>query len=169
MLDWHLGAPAESYSPLLPTLLLRKQPWPESSRQAWLCISTLIHWVTMGRSLLSPKLQYPPLRHGNRNPCAEGVLRPRGGRLGFLSTLMPPMSLDTETGLSGCGEQRHLQLPVLHGEGRERLAQGMVCGPWERTLGAVHLRSPSGVHPTPLGPFSHLAKPGCSPWPWRIG
>lgn len=42
---------------------------------------------------------------------------------------MPPMSLDTETGLSGCGEQRHLQLPVLHGEGRERLAQGMVCGP----------------------------------------
>lgn len=42
---------------------------------------------------------------------------------------MPPMSLATETGLSGCGEQRHLQLPALHGEGRERLAQGLVCGP----------------------------------------
>lgn len=42
---------------------------------------------------------------------------------------MSPMSLATETGLSGCGEQRHLQLPTLHGERWERLAQGMVCGP----------------------------------------
>lgn len=42
---------------------------------------------------------------------------------------MSPMSLATETGLSGCGEQRHLQLPTLHGERWQRLAQGMVRGP----------------------------------------
>lgn len=63
------------------------------------------------------------------NPCTEGVLKPRGAKVGLLSTLTLPMSLATETSLSGCREQRHLQLPTLHGEGWERLAQGMVCGP----------------------------------------
>lgn len=59
-----------------------------------------------------------------------GGLKAKGSQAGpSVNTDAPHVSPATETGLSGGGEQRHLQLPALHGEGWERMAQGMVRGP----------------------------------------
>lgn len=150
-------SPLRSAHPLY--LLLRV-----SSSQALLCFISMMKAKSF--QLWFAQLGYRCLRH---SPYTMGLLKPRA-KPSINIDVPCPVSLITETGLGRCWEQRHLQLPALHGEGWERMAQGMVCGSWEWTLGAVHLWSPSGVHPTPSGFSSHLTKLGCSsPCPLGAG
>lgn len=162
LIDWRKNddplASTDNCTSLLPTLLGRSHGSSQAKPTLNLKGFFFIHWVTLANSYLQPGLQHH-LRYGNISLCWGGIEYKKSQTRPSTNIDAPYISA-TETSLSGCGEQRHLQLPALHGEGRQRLAQGLVCSSWEWTLGAVHLWGSSGVHPTPLA----LAKPGAPPF-----